>query len=190
MIQLALSPAGTFLPTRTTVRSALLAGAHQRPDHNHCTCPRPFAGRGGSGNMQDQRMGKESMQAEQRYLSKCASGIGPGMILLKAKVCTHHPAAMTCSRFLTSAGKSGFQGGRTPAGRGEKGDGTETGASSNQGLHPKRHWAPNLSSESKGKFGTSRARYFHTSMALGCTPYAFGQKIRQHKLKLMLGRTR
>lgn len=46
---MALSPAGTFLPTRTTVRSALLAGAHQRPDHNHCTCPRPFAGGGGGG---------------------------------------------------------------------------------------------------------------------------------------------
>lgn len=188
MIQLALSPAGIFVPTRTTVGSALLAGAHQRPDHNHCTCPRPFAG--GSGNMQEQRMGKESMQAEQRYLSKCAGGIHPGMMLLKAKVCTHHPATMTCSRFLTGAGKSGFQGGRTSAGRGEKGDGTETNASSNQGLPPNRHWAPNLSSESKGKFGTSRARYFHTSMALRCTPYAFGQKIRQHKLKLMLGRTR
>ena len=54
-------------------------------------------------------MGKKSMQAEERYLlSKCASGIGPGMILLKAKVCMHHPPTMPCSRFLTSADKSGF----------------------------------------------------------------------------------
>lgn len=53
-------------------------------------------------------MGKESIQAEERYLTKCANGISPGMILLKAKLCMHHPLIMACSRFLTSADKSGF----------------------------------------------------------------------------------
>lgn len=32
----------------------------------------------------------------------------PRMILLKAKVCMHHSPAMVCSRFLTSAGKTGI----------------------------------------------------------------------------------
>lgn len=53
-------------------------------------------------------MGKESMEAEERYLTRRASGIGPGIILLKAKICTHHPPTMACSRFLANADNSGF----------------------------------------------------------------------------------
>lgn len=55
------------------------------------------------GSMQEQGMGQESKKAEERYLNKCARGIGPEMILLKAKICVHHPPSATCSRFLTNA---------------------------------------------------------------------------------------
>jgi len=113
---------------------------------------------GESDSMQEIGMGQESVQAEERYLTKCTSGIGPEMSLLKAKVCMPHPTTMACSRFLTSAEKKWLyhEGGKTPAGRGEQGKGTKSGASSNQVLHSNRHGAPNLDSESKGKFGTSR----------------------------------
>lgn len=50
-------------------------------------------------------MRKKSIQAEERYRTKRASGFGPEIILLKAEVCTHHPLTMTCSRFFTMQAK-------------------------------------------------------------------------------------
>lgn len=52
-------------------------------------------------------MGKETTQAGERKLTNCASRIGPGMVLLKAKTCMRHPPTRARFRLLTSADRSG-----------------------------------------------------------------------------------
>lgn len=94
--------------------------------------------------------GWESMQAEERCLTKRASGIGTGMILLKAKVCMHHSAAMVCSPVQAKLAFPSRRKNRSWERRGEEKKGTEPSASSNPVLHSNRHWAPNLTVKASG----------------------------------------